>query len=255
MAKNNVKLGYCYSVALHVLVAIAMFAYALIDLLFPKEVIENKLVFEMVEPTQTKEVLPPPPPQQQEEIKAEKIEKIEPIDVPEPEPEPEPEPKVEPTPKPTETPTPKKIEKPKKVSIEQFRQKNPKKKTTQKKTKARQVKIDTIKSTHSSIDSISDISPRTSSNSAAMQDALSAYTAEIKFKTQRNWKIPENSAGLSARVAFRVSKTGIISGIRIVESSGDKDFDATIVEALRSITVSAPPDNSSHNVSIRFDAS
>ena len=64
MAKNNVKLGYCYSVALHVLVAIAMFAYALIDLLFPKEVIENKLVFEMVEPTQTKEVLPPPPPQQ-----------------------------------------------------------------------------------------------------------------------------------------------------------------------------------------------
>jgi colicin import membrane protein len=88
-----------------------------------------------------------------------------------------------------------------------------------------------------------------------MQDALSAYTAEIKFKTQRNWKIPENSAGLSARVAFRVSKTGIISGIRIVESSGDKDFDATIVEALRSITVSAPPDNSSHNVSILFNAS
>ncbi len=257
MAKDNIKIGYCYSVALHVLVAVAMFAYAMVDLLFPKEMKENALVFDMVEPNTTLQEIPTPPPtKQQEEIKVEKIERVEPIEIPDPEPEPEPEPEVkQPEPEPTDTPAPKKIEqKPKKISFAEFRKKNPKKTSKRKQTKQRQIKIGQIKSNHSNLDTISDITPRVSANSAAMQDALAAYVAEIKIKVKRSWKIPPNCTGLSTEVAFKISKTGIISGIRIVRSSGDKTLDATIVEALQSITISPPPNNASQSVSITFNA-
>ena len=69
---DNSKLGYCYSVALHIFVATAMFAYALIDILFPKEITENKIVFEMVEPSDAPPA-PPAPPETAPELKVEKI--------------------------------------------------------------------------------------------------------------------------------------------------------------------------------------
>ena len=155
---DNSKLGYCYSAALHIFVAAAMFAYALIDILFPKEATENKIVFEMVEPSDAPPA-PPPPPETAPEIKTEKIEDIKPLEIPEPESDPEPEPeqpKQEPEPEPTPAPESiKKIEKPKpkKISFDDFRKKNPKKKSQRKpRTVSRPVKIDRISARTSNID-------------------------------------------------------------------------------------------------------
>ena len=116
MATDNTKLGYCYSVALHLVIAFGLCAYAFINALFPKEEKENKIVFDMVEPSpeQIADLPPPPAPDASApEIKTEKIEKIDPVEIPEPTPpEPEPEPQPEPTqpepaPAPTPVPTPK----------------------------------------------------------------------------------------------------------------------------------------------------
>ena len=259
---DNSKLGYCYSAALHIFVAAAMFAYALIDILFPKETTENKIVFEMVEPSDAPPA-PPPPPETAPEIKTEKIEDIKPLEIPEPESDPEPEPeqpKQEPEPKPTPAPESiKKIEKPKpkKISFDDFRKKNPKKKSQRKpRTVSRPVKIDRISARTSNIDNISTISTSSaSSSSQAMQDALSAYTREIYMLAKRNWKIPTISEdSISARISFKVSRLGIISAIKIVESSGDKDFDRSVIEVFKTITVPPPPDNQPHTVIIRFNA-
>ncbi len=265
---DNTKLGYYYSGALHIFIAVAMFAYALIEMLFPKEVQENKIVFDMVEPSQTP---PSPPAPEPEPIKTPdltptEMPKIAPIDIPEPEPEPEPESEPEPTPTPTPEPTPspepapkKEIKKPqpKKISFENFRKKNPKKATTRKpRSVSKPVKIGQITARTSNLDNISTISSSSrASSSAAMQDALSAYTREIYLQAKRNWKIPTISEDtLSAKISFKVSRLGTISAVRIVVSSGDKAFDASVVEVFKNITIPPPPDNDAHDVTIVFKA-
>lgn len=278
MATDNTKLGYCYSVALHLVIAFGLCAYAFINALFPKEEKENKVVFDMVEPSpeQIADIPPPPAPDAAApEIKTEKIEKIDPVEIPEPTP-PEPEPEPEPTPpEPTPAPTPEpapvpkpkppKQEKPKKISFADFKKTNPKKATNTKKRptqKVAPVKVGTIRPSTSNLDNISSISQSKYSSanmsaaaSAAMADALQAYKAQIYMLAKRNWKIPTISTdGLEAKVAFKVSRLGIISGVRIVESSGDSDFDKSVVEVFRSITIPPPPDNEPHSVTILFKA-
>ena len=268
MANNNVKLGYAYSLALHILIAIAMFAWALIDVLFPKEAVENKLVFEMIEPSENPPAPPSPPTAPDTpKIEVEKVEKIDPIDIPEPEPTP---PEPEPTP-PEPTPTPPKDDTPvvkpkpkptppKKVDFSEWKKKNKDRATNRSNTtppKRKAVQIGPITSNHSSINSISDIkSPASSSMSnSAMRDAFAEYTNAIYIIAKRNWKRPMVSSDistLSAKVTFRVSKNGIISNVRIIESSGDKDFDNSVIQVFKIITIPPPPDNASHNVNITF---
>ncbi|MBO5254381.1 MAG: hypothetical protein J6B07_00990, partial [Opitutales bacterium] len=79
---DNRKYGYTFSVALHILIALAMFAWALLDVLFPKESTENKIVFDMVEPSSNPPEPPPPPPSTPDEpLVTDKIEEIEPLDI------------------------------------------------------------------------------------------------------------------------------------------------------------------------------
>lgn len=278
MAQDNTKLGYCYSGALHVFIALAMFAYALTDILFPKEVEENKVVFDMVEPAQNADMPPPPAPQPapaqtqpQEEIVAEQIEKIDPLEIPEPQPEPESEPKPQPQPKPdpAPAPTPKpkpepKPQPPKKISREEWLKKHSKKKPATKRAtkKSTPVKIAQITSSTSNLDNIATISPSQTSAananaaySSAMADALAAYRNAIYTIAKRNWKIPSiSSDSLEARVSFKVSRLGIISAVRIIESSGDAEFDKSVLEVFRTISIPPPPDNAAHTVTITFSA-
>lgn len=261
MSQDNTKLGYAYSVVLHLFVAAAVFAYAMVDMLFPKDTQENKVVFDMVEPSTN----PPEPPAPNTapdtpDLKVEKPDEIKPIDIPEPQP-PEEQP-PEPAPTPTPTPAPKKIEQPqppKKISIDDFKKKNPKR-ATNKETPSqpvrRPVKIGQISANTSNLDTMAITPSRNApSSSQAMLDALSEYTRTIYIIAKRNWKVPTiNTDSISAKVAFRVSKTGIISGVKIVESSGDADFDNSIIQVLKSITIPPPPDNESHTIYIRFKA-
>ncbi len=269
MSVDNTKLGYCYSAALHVIVAVAMFAYALVNTLFPKEKnVENKVVFEMVDPEPQSAVSSPQQPEPAEpELNVEKIEEIDPLEIPEPvppQPEPEPQPTPpdpEPSPKPAPKPEPKKVErKPaqKTVLFDEWKKKN--KKTSQKKpTKRPQqkpVKIGKITSQTSNLDSLSQ-NPRPSAgpNAGAVVDMLAAYSQEILMLAKRNWKVPTiSSDSLYAKVAFSVSRLGAISNVRIIESSGDDDFDKSVIQVLRAITIPAPPDNKPHTISITFTA-
>lgn len=274
MSVDNTKLGYCYSAALHAIVAVAMFAYAFINTLFPKEKHEeNKVVFEMVSPEPQSAVSPPqqsePAEAAEPELNAEKIEEIDPLEIPEPEPpQPDPQPEPQPAPpepapapEPTPKPAPKKIEKKpeqKTISFEEWKKKN--KKTSQKKpTKRPQqkpVKIGKITSQTSNIDSLAR-NPRPSAgpNAGAVVDVLAAYSQEILMLAKRNWKVPTiSSDSLYARVAFNVSRLGAISNVRIVESSGDDDFDKSVIQVLKAITIPAPPDNKPHAISITFTA-
>ena len=265
MAQENSKIGYAYSVVLHLFVAASMFAYALVEMLFPKESQENKITFEMVEPSANPPEPPSPPASDKTpDLQPEKVEEIKPIDIPEPQPpEPTPpEPEPQPTPPPPEPkPEPKPAEKPKpqkKISIDDFKKKNPKRATnSEPKTQPRRpIKIGQISASTSNIDNIAQITPsRAASSSQAMQDALSEYTRAIYIIAKRNWKVPTiSSDAISAKVMFRVSKTGIISGVKIVESSGDADFDSSIIQVLNAITIPPPPDNEPHTIYIVFKA-
>ncbi len=265
MREDNTSKGFWYSSALHIFVAIAMFAYALIDTLFPKDIQENKIVFEMVEPTDAPPAPPSPEVEQTQDIKLDtpKLKQIDPIKIPEPvveeeiEEESEPEPKPEPK-KPEPTPQ-KKIEKPqpKKISFSEFKKKNPKKRTARKQRTAPSVKIGKITANTSNLDriSVSSSSTSTPSSSRAMQDAMSEYMRTIYILAKRSWKTPVISEDtMSAKVSFKVSRLGVISSVRIVESSGDKDFDNSIIEVLRNITIPPPPDNTARSITIIFKA-
>ena len=72
----------------------------------------------------------------------------------------------------------------------------------------------------------------------AMADALSAYQRQIYILAKRNWKIPTISVdGLEAKVSFTVSASGKISGVKIIESSGDEAFDKSVTAVFNSMTI------------------
>ncbi len=257
---RNLKWGYTYSVALHVLVAVAMFAWALIEVLFPEEVVDNKTVFNLVEP-QPEQLQNSQQDDEKtdEDINVDKVEKIDPlVDIPATPPEPIEKKIDKPTEKPVEKkidkPTEKPIEKPKVVDIEQWRKKNKISPTNKRRSKKRnQIKVDKIAIEKSSLDSIS-ISTDTSTSSE-MQDILSSYVTQIHNIVHANWKIPTvDRDEISVRVSFNVSRSGAISNIRIVRSSGNKDYDDSTIRALKSVRIPAPPDRKEHTITINFEA-
>ncbi|MBO5255812.1 MAG: TonB family protein, partial [Opitutales bacterium] len=179
------------------------------------------------------------------------IEEIKQPEVPKPEPN-EPVVKLPSPDKPKPKPNP-----PKKVSFKDFKPKTSatNRKTSTNKQPRRNIKIDTIRSSHSSIDSIVTSTTATPSSSY-MKDALSDYYKHIYIKAKSNWKIPTiNVDALSVKVSFHISKTGIISSVRIMKSSGDKDFDESVIQVFRSITIDPPPDNKAQTINIIFNAS
>jgi colicin import membrane protein len=76
---------------------------------------------------------------------------------------------------------------------------------------------------------------------------LDAYFALLKARIKENHAPPEGvSDSLSARVEFMVAANGDISGVRIVRSSGNADFDRSVVEACEATRSIGPrPDGKS----------
>ena len=123
------------------------------------------------------------------------------------------------------------------------------------------MKITSLKPQTSNLDNIATITPSRADVNAskeamkAMADALSAYQRQIYILAKRNWKIPTISVdGLEAKVSFTVSASGKISGVKIIESSGDEAFDKSVTAVFNSITIPPPPDNEAHAVTILFRA-
>ena len=119
------------------------------------------------------------------------------------------------------------------------------------------MKVGKISAKTGNIDSIAKVGASISGKagtSAAMKNMLAAYIGEIKRKAESNWAIPvtAQNSDLSAKVEFRVSKNGEISGLRIIRSSGNAEVDNSILAALRSISLTPPPDNEPHHITITF---
>ena len=248
MTPDNTKFGYYCSLALHISVSVAAIVSVLVSSIFKSEPhpIDPNQVFEMVEPPEPAaeapaqaETAPDAQPDLEQDLN---LEPVEPIELPDPAPEPEPTPtaqKPEPTPAPTPKPPKKpKVEKkpepkPQKVSYQDFAKKNPKKTRKSAQTPRTQapVKVGKISAKTGNIDSIA-----------------------INRKAESNWAIPvtAQNSDLSAKVEFRVSKNGEISGLRIIRSSGNAEVDNSILAALRSISLTPPPDNEPHHITITF---
>ncbi len=257
MTQDNTKFGYYCSLALHISVTVAAIVAVLMQSIFDTKDTEPIVPFEMVEPSPT----PPAPEIPQETLpeitQQDKIKPIDPIDLPEPQPEPPPEPQPEPQPQPKPSPKPKpkpKVEQQKQISFRDFSKKNPIKQTSSIQPRRQApVKVGKITAKTSNVDSIANITAK-SGSSAAMKNLLDGYVKEIHRRAKSNWAIPVTAQGIdyATKIEFKVSKNGVISGLRVVSSSENTEFDNSVMAAIRSITLPPPPDNEPHTVYITF---
>ncbi len=172
---------------------------------------------------------PPPPP------------KAAPQPVPTP---PKIEPKVEPKPPPKKAPEPPKPA-PKPMTKEEFDRLNPQKKTAAPKAPAPIVtkKIDvagiakglTAGSTTITVGSGGTALTR------AESDLLDAYAQLILQRIRESLERAGLSDMLEVRVEFRVAANGAITGVRAVNSSGNREFDQAVLAAFRSVRPVGPP--------------
>lgn len=83
---------------------------------------------------------------------------------------------------------------------------------------------------------------------------LEAYFALLKTRIKENHVPPEGlSDTLSAKVEFFVAANGDLSGVRIARSSGNTDFDLSVLEACRHTQSIGPrPDGRSEMVEMTF---
>ncbi|MCM8818521.1 MAG: TonB family protein [Candidatus Omnitrophica bacterium] len=61
------------------------------------------------------------------------------------------------------------------------------------------------------------------------------YINLIKNKIQNNWALKDFLIGLSAIVSFRIYKDGKVESIIIEKSSGNRNFDSSIIDAIKSV--------------------
>ncbi len=265
MIPDNTRFGYYCSIALHLTIVAATVVTIIVKTVFKPEPTEPIQPFEMVEPSPEQPQAQPEPSETLPQIQAEdNLTPIEPVEIPEqvetpPEPKVQPEP-TPPEPKPTPKPAPKKPNKPKpapKMSYADFAKKNPNvanRKVSQKPRTAKAPKIGSIRANTSNISSIANISTK-GGTSAAMRNILSAYIQEIHRRAKSNWAVPvaAQNVDYATKIEFKVDKNGRISGLRISVSSGNTEFDNSVMAAMRSITLPPPPDNEPHTVHITFE--
>ncbi|MBO7520969.1 MAG: TonB C-terminal domain-containing protein, partial [Opitutales bacterium] len=180
-----------------------------------------------------------------------------------PEPQPAPEPKPEPKPQPQpEKPKPQTVKdsdkakpvQPKRVSAEDFfKNRKPPKNT--KPAKPRPVKPDLspVKTTQN----LSNPPAAAQSFSNAPSSAeMGSYEREVYELLRRHWVPPEECAGmdLSAAVSFTINPAGKAVDFKILKSSGEKVFDASVERVLKSLTFRSPPRGKPLALRINFRA-
>ena len=259
MSQDNTNRGFGVSLSLH---AFALFCFVLSMYVgdFFKEEVQEKLVFDMVEPPppelQTLEDASMDEPESQQ-IETPKVKEIEPIKLPEPEPKVEPKPDPDPMPnpqkeklkpdKPKKT-EPKKVEQPpQKISLKDFRKNNPLKDAPKKPAKKRGIKVPKITNYGTNIDKYRE-SPNIGTatiDGVKLENAIMAYIESIKAEAKRKWSLPVECTGMnfSVKIAFKVSSAGVISGVRIIRSSGSTPFDNSVVEVFKRLRLPFPPPN------------
>ena len=87
----------------------------------------------------------------------------------------------------------------------------------------------------------------------ANSEDISSYMADVNEKIQNTWKPPEGIIEGHTEVIFKVGKTGDLLYYHIVEHSGDKAFDKTVVETLKNCPFNELPDDAeSECITVRY---
>lgn len=91
--------------------------------------------------------------------------------------------------------------------------------------------------------------------SRAEQDQLATYFAMLKQRLLAAHEKPLGvSDQLSARVSFHIAASGAISQARIVKSSGNAEFDQSVLATFRAVgSIGKRPDNRSDSREVTFD--
>jgi len=86
-------------------------------------------------------------------------------------------------------------------------------------------------------------------------ELLDGYFALLKARIKENYQgSGDASDRLAAKLEFFVAANGNLSGVRIVRSSGNADFDQSVLEAFRRTTSIGPrPDGKGETVTMEFD--
>lgn len=86
-------------------------------------------------------------------------------------------------------------------------------------------------------------------------DLLDGYFALLKARIKENYQgSGDASDRLTTRLEFYVAANGTLSGVRIVRSSGNADFDQSVLEAFhRTSSIGPRPDGKDETVTMEFD--
>jgi TonB family protein len=70
------------------------------------------------------------------------------------------------------------------------------------------------------------------------------YLDQLRRRVESVWKYPNGSDNLQATVKFDLNRSGYVSDVVITKSSGRDDFDASVLQAVKSATPFPPiPDD------------
>jgi protein TonB len=71
---------------------------------------------------------------------------------------------------------------------------------------------------------------------AAAAATFDQYLEEVRKRVEAAWKPPAKSAGLQAVARFTLDRAGRVSDLKLVKSSGNRQFDESALQAVRANT-------------------
>lgn len=96
---------------------------------------------------------------------------------------------------------------------------------------------------------------KSASGAAMSASVLGPYIAHIRESLDGVWEIPTKLVGVDSQtiVSFHVHKNGNVSQVKLLKSSGNSAFDASIVAAFRKLSqLSPPPGSDSYTFQLTF---
>ena len=258
---DNGKVSFGVSVALHVIVFGGAILFAYLGDVFKSVPKVEATPFTLMAAPDVSEDSPDQTEEQLPDIKLKDIKDLKPIDLP-----PEPEPAPEPEPKPEQKPEPKEAKpkeptisasdkaKPRVMTKAEFDRLNPKSKTSKPATTRPRAKVDfrSVKIDSSKVKF--DVRPSSNTGSKISSSEFNMYAAHIQKKVRSAWIIPTDCAGmgLSVKLELLISPRGKVLKARIIRSSGNSEFDASVNKVFRSISFNPPPGGVEFSAHITF---
>jgi TonB family protein len=73
----------------------------------------------------------------------------------------------------------------------------------------------------------------TSVNAASADDGATAYLGQVETRIMAAWRLPPKSNELKVTLRYTLAANGSVSSARVEESSGNRTFDESAVQAVR----------------------